>query len=155
MHGRVHVCLHLPMNHHFSISYVCSPVPCPSQIPRHLQLRPHKSYMAKTLTVYDYRGGGPRKLRGRCQGYFTRNGLECWAGWLNQKAGYCYIGEWRAGERYLGHWYYPDKTKYSGFFKDNREYGEGMWQNCYGEACKWVCGTLQVVRGVGKLERKV
>ncbi len=106
------------------------------QIPRHLQLRPHpKSYKTCTVMVHDVNGSGePRKLVGRCQGFFNRAGLQGYASWHHKTSGYSFVGEWRAGKRAYGKWIYPsrsplNKTVYTGRFKNDREYRKGRLQH--------------------------
>jgi hypothetical protein len=104
------------------------------QIPRHLQLRPHKVRKMATVTVYP--AGKPLKLRGICEGYFKRLGPEGWADW-HSKSNFCrFVEEWRGGQRYWGHWSYPNGVTFLGFYVDGHRHGKGEWWNAEGNKCK-------------------
>jgi hypothetical protein len=76
------------------------------------------------------------KLRGHCQGYFTKAGLEGWGEWNSQITRRRFVGEWRGGKRYWGHWIYPNGARYLGYFKDGLEERHGEWWNANGEKCR-------------------
>ncbi len=86
-------------------------------------------------TVTMFIGGQSVKLRGSCQGYFTKAGPDGWGEWRYKRACCRFVGEWRAGERYWGHWSYRNGVKYSGYFEDDGQYGQGEWWNSNGQKC--------------------